>query len=563
MSQNELETKPSDKTPRFRIRHDGLDLKSGQVLKWLPTGFRVAGKYGWLLAWLLLSLRTICLEPNGMSMWNKISLKSRIYLLLAGLVLITLTGGLVLNSYTYRMEVLLNSIIYNDLKAFHIAEALEMALVNQKGYLSYYFMDGDPGWLRQLGKYRQIFKERMDEITAGTETAEEKNIIQEIQTEYQTYIDLKDRVIGYYKNDEKESGVALHKKTREHFFKILNLCREYKQIYSNKIIEAGRLSHEQAKKLRIISLTAMLTGFFLVICLVFVLAKQILEPVKQLTLKADRKEDARLKGDEITALSRSVNKLIEDVDYSHEELQKSREHLLQAEKMALVGKLAAGMAHSIRNPFTSVKMRLFSLNRSLQLSSTQKEDFDVISEEIRHIDTIVQNFLEFSRPPRLQLQHISPSRVVDSAIQLLSHRLKSYKVAVEVARNKELPRIYVDPDQLKEVLVNLVVNACEAMEDGGIITIEERETVSPNGTKMAVITVIDNGPGIPESLQDKVLLPFFTTKAEGTGLGLSIVKRIIEEHNGRLDIISKEGEGAAFVISLYTKEKDLGNHFDN
>ena len=110
------------------------------------------------------------------------------------------------------------------------------------------------------------------------------------------------------------------------------------------------------------------------------------------------------------------------------ELAKSREHLLQAEKMAMVGKLAAGMAHSIRNPFTSVKMRLFSMGRTLQMTLAQKEDFEVISEEIRHIDTIVQNFLEFSRPPKLVMQSISPSTVVDNTLQLLAHRLKSYEV---------------------------------------------------------------------------------------------------------------------------------------
>ena len=147
-----------------------------------------------------------------------------------------------------------------------------------------------------------------------------------------------------------------------------------------------------------------------------------------------------MRENEIKALSRAVRGLIEDVDQTHCELEKSREHLLQAEKMALVGKLAAGMAHSIRNPFTSVKMRLFSLGRTLELTDTQKEDFDVISEEIRHIDTIVQNFLEFSRPPKLKMQPISPSAVVDLALQLLEHRLKSYDVNVKVIRNHAAAR---------------------------------------------------------------------------------------------------------------------------
>jgi len=270
-------------------------------------------------------------------------------------------------------------------------------------------------------------------------------------------------------------------------------------------------------------------SILLALLLAFVLGYQVLRPVRRLTVEADRKGDRPVAGDEVKALSSSVRVLIENVDQTQSELQKSRESLLQAEKMALVGKLAAGMAHSIRNPFTSVKMRLFSLNRSLELSETQKEDFEVISDEIRHIDTIVQNFLEFSRPPKLKMQPISPSAVVDQTLQLLEHRLKSYDVSVTVQREQLLPEIDADPEQLKEVLVNLMVNACEAIEKGGAIVIHEDIATNPSEMSVAVIRVSDNGPGIPEAICQKIFEPFFTTKEEGTGLGLSIVARIIDD----------------------------------
>ena len=167
----------------------------------------------------------------------------------------------------------------------------------------------------------------------------------------------------------------------------------------------------------------------------------------------------------------------------------------------------------------------------------------MISQEIRHIDTIVQNFLEFSRPPKLKMQMVSPSVIVDLVIQLLEHRLNSYEVRIEVIRKRPLPQISADPEQLKEVLVNLVVNACEAMKKGGHIVISEEETIERPTGKMVVIRVSDDGPGIPGPLADKVLQPFFTTKEEGTGLGLSIASRIIEEHGGRLNLTSTEGHG--------------------
>ena len=293
---------------------------------------------------------------------------------------------------------------------------------------------------------------------------------------------------------------------------------------------------------------------FLGIILTFFLWHDILDPIRKLALETDRQNSTQNDRDEVKTLSRHVHDLKKTYNETQSELEKSREHLLQSEKLALVGKLAAGTSHSIRNPLTSVKMRLFSLSRSLDLDSDQKEDFDVISKEISHIDTIVQNFLEFSRPPRLMLQSVSPSDVVDQAIQLLQHRLESYEVFIKIQRQEPLPLVQADPEQLKEVLVNIIINACEAMGRGGSIVIYEEAVIERETFRSAVIRISDNGPGIPDTVQSKVMEPFFTTKDEGTGLGLSIASRIVQEHGGRLNIKSKEGKGSTFSIMLPLEE---------
>ena len=489
-----------------------------------------------------------------MKIWRKTSLGIRIYLILIVLVFITMAGGMVTVWYTYRMDALLTAVTEKDIAAFQTAEALEIALVNQKGFVSYYFIEADPEWLQKLGEFRQIFKERLNDAMQLAESERERGALNRIKAEYVRYITNKDRVISYYQAGEREAGSALHRQVRDLFFTVLELCEKYKDIHKERILQAKSDNKLQAARLRIIAATAIGIGFVLAVFLAFVLRSQILGPIRRLTAEVGRDGDATAAGDEVKALSQGVRDLIQNVGQTQTELQKSRESLLQAEKMALVGKLAAGMAHSIRNPFTSVKMRLFSLDRSLKLTDTQKEDFDVISQEIRRIDTIVQNFLEFSRPPKLKIQSVSPSIVVDQAVQLLKHRLKSYDVEVTIERRQNLPDIAADPEQLKEVLVNLVVNACEAMEKEGSILILEQETMSSSQEKLAVIRVSDNGPGIPESIRDKVLQPFFTTKEEGTGLGLSIAARIIAEHHGWMDIESNPGGGTTFMISLPLKE---------
>jgi signal transduction histidine kinase len=331
---------------------------------------------------------------------------------------------------------------------------------------------------------------------------------------------------------------------------ILNLCRRYKLINESAIARVRKESQARAGFVDVFALVAISGVAVLGVLLAYILIKQVLGPIRQLALETAPANPVTRVPDEVKALSSRVHSLIEDVDQAQIELERSQEHLLQSGKWAMVGKLAAGVAHSIRNPLTSVNMRLFSLKRSLAMSSSQQEDFEVISEEIRHIDTIVRNFLEFSRPPKLKMQRVSPSDVVDMALVLLRYRLESYGVEVKLKREHRLPEIWADPDQLKEVLVNLVLNACEVMVNGGSITIREEEQVESPLGPAAVIRVSDTGPGIPESVRDKIFQPFFSTKEEGTGLGLSIATRIIEEHGGRLELESKQKQGATFHITL-------------
>lgn len=496
-------------------------------------------------------------------MLEHIGLRARVYVILSILFFVTLAGGIVMVWYTFRIDAMLNSVLNTHIASYQVAESLEKALINQKGFVSYYFIDGDPEWLRELGEHRQIFKERIKNALAiSKNNSTERQVLEKINSEYTNYVKIKDQVINLYTQGDRKTGAEVHKKTRVLYFKLLDLCDKYKQIHTVKIQDIKSKTYAEATQLRFMAVSGVILVLFFSLLLLLVLTYQILIPVRKLISETTTMNGTVTQKDEVQALSMGVHKLIVDSNHIQTELQRSRENLMQAEKMAMVGKLAAGMAHTIRNPMTSVKMRLFSLNRSIELSNTQKEDFDVISDEIRHIDTIVQNFLEFSRPPKLVIQSISPSVVVDLAIQLLTHRLKSYDVDVSVQRQAALPEIQADPEQLKEVLVNIIVNACEAIGSRGSIVITEEESEEASG-RVAVIKLRDTGPGLSEEIKEKIFQPFFTTKDEGTGLGLSIVFRIIEEHGGWIDVTSAEGEGTTFTIKLPIKEPGSGNNINH
>ncbi len=496
-------------------------------------------------------------------MWSKINLRFRIYTVVLILVFITIFGGLVMVWYTYKMEGLITHIVDRNITGLEAAEELVNALATQKGFVSYYFIDGNPAWLEMLKEHRRIFREQIAKIQSVAAAKEQKALIFKIGEKYAQYNKLKDQVIRYYRAGEMEKGKMIHEKIRPLFSDILDLCDKYREISRETIKELRHKSSVEAVKLRSVAATAVLIVLILSVLLVFILVHDILEPVRRLAQETVRDNANKHKSkDDVKVLEKSVHGLLEKYAHTSSELEKSKEYLFQAEKLALVGKLAAGTSHSIRNPLTSVKMRLFSLGRSLELNDAQKEDFDVISEEISHIDNILQNFLEFSRPPRLKLQMISPSAVVDQVVLLLRHRLESCNGRLVVERTKQLPEMQIDPEQLKESIANIVVNACEAMgaESGGFITIKEEEKIIKGAVQAAFIRISDNGPGIPKRIQQKIFEPFFTTKEEGSGLGLSIVARIIEEHGGHVSVESEEGKGTSFIIVLpITPQKETIN----
>jgi signal transduction histidine kinase len=483
-------------------------------------------------------------------MWKRFSLRARIFFLLAALILTTLGGGTVTLWHTRAMDSLFTALIDKNMASFQAAEELETSLLMQRGFATYYYLDGNPEWLQQLDRYHQTFLDWLQKARKSAYTEPMAEIINQIEVHYQNYRGARSRVIELYREGKREEGAKLHWQVRSQFAALFDLCERYKLMHEYAIDRARTESQARARFITTFAMIVMPGVAVLGMLLAYILLKQILEPIRVLALEAGPAPSDPFLPDEVRALSRRVHNLMENVDQTQSELERSQEHLAQAEKWALVGKLAAGAAHSIRNPLTSVKMRLWSMNRSLDLNVPQREDLEAISEEIRHIDTIVTNFLQFSRPQKLKQEMISPSEVVDQALKLMHNRLQLYAVEVKLERQTRLPEIMADPEQLREAMVNLMVNACEAMVGGGSLTIREEKGETKDLGRVAILRVTDTGPGIPAAIKDQVMQPFFSTKEEGTGLGLSIANRIVKDHGGTLDLDSQEGRGTTFIITL-------------
>lgn len=483
-----------------------------------------------------------------------ISLRVRIVVILVALVFTTIGGGVATIWYADATGSLFTGVIGRDIPSLETAQELEIALAMQKGFTAYFFQDGNPDWLKQLDEYQKVFEEVLKKAREYARTDATWGVLNKIESEYLLYKNTRKEVIQHFQKGEKEAGLLLQRENRGRFLIIHELCEQFKKIHKKNMIQAREESQLRTRYMHAVSLIAIQIVIMTGVLLAYILFKQILGPIRRLTMETGPTDHQTPMPDEVRALSKKVHSLIEDVDQTQDKLARSQEHLLQSEKWAMTGKLAAGVAHSIRNPLTSVKIRLFSMGRAVESSPHLKEDLEVISDEIGHIESIVRSFLEFSRPPKLTKQKISPSEVVDMSLRLLGPRLESCGVNVDLVREKPLDEIWADPDQLKEVLVNLLVNACEMMVDGGEIRILEKEEEKGPTGPFVVISISDNGPGIPEAIQEKIFQPFFSTKEEGTGLGLSIASRIVEKHGGTLTLMSKEGKGTTFTITLpYTE----------
>jgi len=247
------------------------------------------------------------------------------------------------------------------------------------------------------------------------------------------------------------------------------------------------------------------------------------------------------------ALAIENAQLFEREQHTIEELQKAQKQLLQSEKLATIGQMAAGIAHELNTPLTYIMGNLELLELQ-DLSAAQREMLSSIARGAERIRALAQRLLAFSRPAREEMAPLAVNDVVERSLELCQYQIASGRVALEKTLEPELPRVLGVSNQLEMALINLVVNAVHAMgEKGGRLSVGTRR----RGDDVE-IWVKDEGPGIPEKVRTSLFEPFVTTKPEGkgTGLGLSTVLMVVERHNGRIDFDTEEGRGTTFRVTL-------------
>lgn len=243
--------------------------------------------------------------------------------------------------------------------------------------------------------------------------------------------------------------------------------------------------------------------------------------------------------------AREYLRVVEELRGAHRELQENFEGMKRAERLFAVGQLSAGLAHEIRNPLASLSGAAGMLRRSPDATARQVELLEIIEKECQRLNRLLTNFLEFARPkpPQARLTAVEP--ILDGVIGLASHALGRKKITLRKSLEAGLPEMHCDPEQLQQVLLNMVINAIQASEDGDSVVLGARVAHG-----RVWLDVRDEGCGVKPEHVDRLFDPFFTTKETGTGLGLPVAHEIVRSIGGVLKVSHNEDRGMTFSVGL-------------
>lgn len=327
----------------------------------------------------------------------------------------------------------------------------------------------------------------------------------------------------------------------------------------------------------------------LALALSMLLSRLVITPITELMNTMSRAEEgldvrARVTSeDELGRLAHSFNSMIIKLNKTKKKVEKLHyEQMKRADRLATVGEMAAGIAHEIKNPLTGIAGVIQILGRDLGGDDPRQKILKEVLEQIDRLDKAVKNLLSFARPPAPNMTMVNVNDILCKIADFLTPQFNKNRVKVTKDCNGDIPHIAGDPELLQQVFLNIILNAVQAMKDGGSVSIKSERKVVPTYVlhrmgpeedtrydrddaehsreeDVVAVTITDTGKGMDPENMVKIFNPFFTTRQQGTGLGLSITRKIVEQHGGGITVNSKPGEGTTFAIMFpVAKKSELG-----
>jgi signal transduction histidine kinase len=395
--------------------------------------------------------------------------------------------------------------------------------------------------------------------------------------EYAYIYDVKGRIVGDFHEDRRLLFSTFNDELGR---RIINSNETLVDINDHKgILDVSKpvvLNHEKLggirlglnlnpmfDEMRTVTIRAVVisAAIFLVgLLIIFGITMRFTQPIERLTIAAKRIEEGNLqyrvnidRDDEIGSLATAFDQMAERLMQRERELKQSQDTLRRADRLSSLGLLTAGLAHEIRNPLVAIRTFTQLLPERYDDAEFREGFQGLALKEVDRICGLINDLLSFARPSKPNVAPENVNDVVENIARILETQAKEKNVVISRDFGENLPKVWIDREQMKQVFMNLILNAIQAMKDGGSINISSRP-VSRNGTQpsgdFVQVEIRDSGIGIPEENLQHIFDPFFTSKDEGSGLGLAVSHQIVQEHGGFVTVESQVGKGTAFFVHV-------------
>jgi signal transduction histidine kinase len=465
--------------------------------------------------------------------------------------------------YIHRLQSNMSAVLSQDVASLRQAQQLEIVVRQLRFHCFIYLTDPRPERQARMESDHQHFEDALAAVQQAAATPAGRECVQAIREGYREYREELTQLLQTV--GQGKPAINFGQLADSHpVAKVVDPCEDLLRLNQEAVAAASRESEHVGRQANLVMLFVGLVGPLggLVsglgvartlnrsICRLSVRVQDIAQRLDQDVASVNLVADGDLQN-----LDRQLEHVLRRVEEVAERLQRQQRELLRAEQLAAVGQLAASVAHEVRNPLTAVKMLVELALRPRSPKSLTADDLRVIHRELVRLEQTVQNLLDFSRLPTPRRTNCDLTEVVGQAVELVRARADQQNVVVAV-RGPEAPvPARVDRDQVRTVVVNLLLNALDAMPKGGTVEL----ILDDHPGHGVSLTVQDTGAGIAPEMAGRLFTPFASTKPTGTGLGLSLSRRIVEEHGGRLTAENRPEGGARFVIQLPTHEGETRN----
>lgn len=386
-------------------------------------------------------------------------------------------------------------------------------------------------------------------------TSPELELVEKLGKQFKTFKSLLDLVAQESPVTDSGQRTTRFRQLSDSVREMASTSDQLRTINQKLLLDANQQRDQATASVFIIRISVLIFGPALGIAYGWWMAQRLQRSVARITVTLrDATVGERSLGDvridkqaDLDAVQFQVEHIVTKLNQANGELRQARDEVLRSERLAAVGELAAGVAHELRNPLTSVKLLLQHAAQRAQGEFLTDAKLELILDEIARMESTIQSLLDFSRPPRLNRLRHDIRESLQRAMNLVVGRARQHQVTISADLGETQLIVNADPEQLHQVFVNLLLNGLEAMPNGGELTLRAR---ADGSNPFINLHVRDTGSGIPPEILKRLFEPFATSKDRGTGLGLAVSRRIVTEHQGTIDAENESTGGAVFRVIL-------------